>query len=323
MVWGVVRRIMDVEGGGAAVASTLIKLVGGPTYPIRWPIYSRLGLVRAAIKFQKATKWAESQGLDGIVDIYNTPPPPGNIRRAAYIHSPIGLGTWWSKMASDVWGPARWSRYWLLHWMGGRHIGGCICITNSQWLAKYVELHDPASVTVVNPPCRVDVPDPPSEGRAKQAISIGRLMLDKGHDRSARICKAAGYPCHVYGRGQVPSDHYGLVPSAIRPNMPYDAIYEASRQAKAFVSGCYTEDFGISCVEAVANGCIPVVPDRLGFRETVPCDDLRYADEAEAACILKDVMDGVYDYTMPKLRQHVLQYTPERFADGIRRALGV
>ncbi len=59
--------------------------------------------------------------------------------------------------------------------------------------------------------------------------------------------------------------------------LPDDEYRDLLRSADVVLASARQENFGIAVVEAVAAGCVPVVPDALAYPETISDPDLRYA----------------------------------------------
>ena len=81
------------------------------------------------------------------------------------------------------------------------------------------------------------------------------------------------------------------------------------------------ESFGIAVVEAIAAGCVPVVPDNSAHPETVPLAELRYRTEAEAVEIMRGALDGRFDGLLPALRDHAQWFSEEAFQRGMLEAI--
>ena len=187
---------------------------------------------------------------------------------------------------------------------------------NAEWVtAAYIASGAHDAVTIY-PPCNIPPEPVQADSGRGGIISVGRLDPDKGHGFCGEVAARCGLSCRVVGFAkpdQVPSyDHCDVM-----PNAPYDRLLAETRRAKCIISGCNTEDFGIAVVEAVANGCIPCVPDRYGFRETIPFDELRYepGDVSGAARIAGAILEGTYDDLVPALYRHVRQFSVQRFKD--------
>lgn len=82
------------------------------------------------------------------------------------------------------------------------------------------------------------------------------------------------------------------------------------------------ETFGIAVVEAIAAGCVPVVPDNSAHPETVPFGELRYGSEEEAADKVLAALDGRYDGLLAPLQDHVRRFSEGAFQEGMAEIIG-
>ncbi|AFS81869.1 hypothetical protein NSED_00285 [Candidatus Nitrosopumilus sediminis] len=78
---------------------------------------------------------------------------------------------------------------------------------------------------------------------------------------------------------------------------------------------CSNETFGISVVESIAAGCIPIVPNTTAHKETVPKDDLRYKenDENDAKMKIEAALRGDFDKYLHELQEHIKKFSEENF----------
>lgn len=89
-------------------------------------------------------------------------------------------------------------------------------------------------------------------------------------------------------------------------------ISEQLHNAKVYLHTS-KETFGMTVVEAIAAGCIPVVPNNSAHQETVPFPELRYDSIASARQIIQDALNGKFDKLLPALHSHIRQFDEEVF----------
>jgi len=73
------------------------------------------------------------------------------------------------------------------------------------------------------------------------------------------------------------------------------------------------EAFGISVIEAIASGCIPIVPNNSAHIETVPYEELRFNNLDDAVEKIQNAINGKYDALKPKLKDHITKFSEEKF----------
>ena len=101
-------------------------------------------------------------------------------------------------------------------------------------------------------------------------------------------------------------------------NNSREQLEEKLNSAKVYFSTS-KETFGISVVESIIAGCIPIVPDNTANIETVPIPELRYPENNIdiAREKIKCAISGDYNKYIPKLKEHIKQFTSDNFIKNI------
>lgn len=91
-------------------------------------------------------------------------------------------------------------------------------------------------------------------------------------------------------------------------NQSQEMLQEILAYSKVYLQTSM-ETFGIAVVEAIASGCIPIVPDNTANRETVPFKELRYYYKSgNNACLkIAQALNGDFDNYIPKLQENALK----------------
>lgn len=75
------------------------------------------------------------------------------------------------------------------------------------------------------------------------------------------------------------------------------------------------ETLGLAVLEGISAGCIPIVPDNTGNKETVPFRELRYMenDSEHARQLVEKALSGGFDALIPDLQHHVNTFVQENY----------
>lgn len=203
-------------------------------------------------------------------------------------------------------------------------------IANSQHTAERLSQAGLRS-DVIYPPVDVSYLEPssePDQPRTRSVVTASRIVYAKQYEFMINVV-ADSAPFHIIG-STTQEPRYARSLQEHFPHVRY--YYDASEAEKRSVlqkSTVYIhatlEDYGITIVEAMAAGCIPIVPDEWGHRETVPWPELRYKyqDFAEARAKLEAALSGSYDSYLPRIRNHVKRFDvsvfSEKLLDVVRR----
>ena len=117
----------------------------------------------------------------------------------------------------------------------------------------------------------------------------------------------------------------GLQNVHLHANAPFDVLLQLLQHSRYFLHTLINEPFGLTAVQAMAAGCIPIVHDSGGQRETVPEPLLRYQALADVPLRIAE-LDALAISEINDLRQrlhaHVRQFSADHFQSRIRAQLG-
>ena len=227
--------------------------------------------------------------------------------------------------------PKKWPRYAYQGHLVRKRIsrfdfGKVVLVPNSLHTGRIVEevFRHPAG-PVLYPPVGVREFQAHAERpKKKRAVTVANYWEGKRHDVAMRAARAAGVEWVSIGTTVEPSCQRladslkkRAGPSAdIRTNLDRAEVVEAVSSSRVYLHAA-DEPFGIAIVEAMAAGCVPIVPNRAATVETVPFDELRFDTEDEAAAKVRAAADGRYDGYLPRLAEHAEKFSEEAFAGNL------
>jgi glycosyltransferase involved in cell wall biosynthesis len=138
--------------------------------------------------------------------------------------------------------------------------------------------------------------DAPLRNRAPSVVSVGRFSPAKRQLEQIMLAEQLPHiPFHIVGfvgdtmyfdRCLEYVKQNRLSNVHVHPNATREQMVALLEQSKYFLHTLVNEPFGITAVQAIATGCIPIVHDSGGQRETVPIEFLRYKELNEVPGIL-------------------------------------
>jgi glycosyltransferase involved in cell wall biosynthesis len=198
-----------------------------------------------------------------------------------------------------------------------------IWIANSEFTKRAMLDQYPITapdVHVVYPP--VEIADTATDrDRERVVVSLAGFHEDKRQLEQIEL--AAAVPASEFVlMGSIRTSGYfercvkaarGLPNVTLLPDASPDAIERQFRRARVFLHSKRFEHFGMSTVEAIGHGCVPVVHDSGGQREVVPLPELRYETTPDAIPVLERALAGEFDGYVQQLREHIGSYSASLF----------
>lgn len=215
----------------------------------------------------------------------------------------------------------------LLQWMKGcPDLENHLILANSQFIAKQYARHFGGSPDdVVYPPCLQSLrgSDPASSGVA----TLGAFHPNKRQLFQITIAKRLPELDFTI-MGQLKSERYyqrctqkieaeNIDNVSLVPNADTSIVRETLAKSRFFLHSMEYEEFGISVVEAMNEGCIPVVHDSGGMPEVVPAESLRYETEADCTAIIQRFRNQLPELC-EGIEEHLQPFTNETFRRTIR-----
>lgn len=205
-----------------------------------------------------------------------------------------------------------------------------ILVANSKFIQSSLKDRFAKDSVVIYPP--VDVDTFYNDGKKEQEVLIiSRYSQEKNLEFAIDVLNDIDKPCTIIGntKTKVNEIYYESLATKIKnskstgkillmKNIGRDKVIEKLKKSKVYFHAS-PETFGISVVESIAAGCIPVVPDNSAHKETVPFDELRYESDnkKDAQEKIKKALLGEYDNLLDKLRVSTSNYSKQYFKESI------
>jgi len=198
-------------------------------------------------------------------------------------------------------------------------------IANSDFTRREIEENLCKKSVIVYPPVDINgFLNRKNMKKEEKIVTISRFSIEKNLDEAIKIFSNINYPCVLIGNA-IHKNQFKVLDQLeykktnnvkIYSNVSKTMITEVLESAKVYLHTS-EETFGISVVESIAAGCIPIVPDNTAHKETVPFDELRYKNNEDAIIKINDAIDGKFDQLLPKLSIHIKRFSNEIFQKKI------
>jgi glycosyltransferase involved in cell wall biosynthesis len=199
-------------------------------------------------------------------------------------------------------------------------------ISNSEYTKNEIEKQFDRKSVVVYPPVNIDKFLKFFDfKKQKNVITLSRYSPEKKLEDAIDIIRPSGLPYVLAGNAKhgTQLELFELLKSkskgyniALHCNIPYLEIEKLLVSSKVYFHAS-PETFGISVVEAIAAGCIPIVPDNSAHKETVPFEELRFNGKEDAIKKLQEAIAGKYDHLKGKLKEQIQKFSAEKFQENM------
>ena len=200
-------------------------------------------------------------------------------------------------------------------------------VTNSEFTKKEIEKNLGKKSRIIYPPVDVNKFLKSQDIKKEQkVVTVSRFSIEKNLDDVIEIFNKTGFPCELVGNSKHKNQFRVLEQLQAKKrknveiynNISKIKISQLLSHAKVYLHTSQ-ETFGISVVESIAAGCIPIVPDNSAHKETVPFEELRYKENEieDAVKKINYAMEGKFDEFLPKLLSHIEKFSIEIFQKNI------
>lgn len=142
-----------------------------------------------------------------------------------------------------------------------------------------------------------ELPLPNAEGRVNAVASLGRFCEAKGQMVQAQLAsKAPEFEFWLMGHADPNNQYFNSIKEYVETNkltnvkllanLSFEEVQQRLRKASFFLHCNINEPFGITSVEGLLAGCLPIVHNSGGQKEVVPVEELRFDDVAELPAVL-------------------------------------
>jgi len=202
-----------------------------------------------------------------------------------------------------------------------------LLITNSNYTKEKMNKLFKKKSIVIFPPVKIKETN---IGKAEKCgvITIARYSPEKNLEFNLDVIKNLNVSYKIFGNTKFSSqiNYYKHLQSRTKNkkqiklfcNSKRDLIENSLNSSKVYFQSS-EETFGISVVEGIMAGCIPIVPENTANKETVIIEELRYKenDKNDAKKKIESALRGDFDKYLIELQEHIKKFSEENFQKNI------
>jgi glycosyltransferase involved in cell wall biosynthesis len=208
-------------------------------------------------------------------------------------------------------------------------------IANSNFTQSSINTKYNKDSTVIYPPVDISEFENVKLDKKKQVVTISRFSQEKNLDFALQVIEKVDTNYLLIGNTKTKTNElfFNQIKSKINSqklkikvnllkNIPRNELINHLKTSKIYFHSS-PETFGISVVEAIAAGCIPIVPDDSAHKETVKFDQLRYSPNnvEDASKKINQGLSGEFDNLTDALKQPLLQFSKNAFKNNFKKYL--
>jgi len=213
-----------------------------------------------------------------------------------------------------------------MYFLRKKNLNKISILCNSNFTKKKIKKLWKQEAIVLYPPVNTEIFSP-LQKEDKQVITVGRFDPWKNHGVVLKIAKQLpDFKFIIAGVIQDKNYYIKLLHNAgnlgnvsIYGNLPLNKLRFLLGQSKIYLHTAINETFGITVVEAIASGCIPVVHNSGGPAEIVGNLGYKYSDIPECIrCLIKASKSSI---DIEKLTNRAKQYDQRMFKRKMREII--
>jgi glycosyltransferase involved in cell wall biosynthesis len=203
-----------------------------------------------------------------------------------------------------------------------------LLISNSKFIRDSIKQNFSKDSVVIYPPVELELfqNNLPKEN---SAVTVSRYSQEKNLEFAVDVFNEINVDYTIVGntKTHVNELYYEKIATKLQnlkskiillKNIERSQVVENFKRSKIYFHAS-PETFGISVVEAIASGCIPLVPDNSAHKETVPIDELRYHpnNKKNAQEKITKALAGDYDKFLKSLHDSLQNYDKDKFKSAL------